>query len=328
MDETHKNGAHANESLRFVQLSDLHLSSINQPNPLRLMNKRILGYLSWRRKRRFTHQTWIIDTAIEKIKQLDVDHYAITGDLTHIGLKEEFEQVAQWLSSVAGPEDITVIPGNHDLYVNEQWQRSFALWKSYLYDENNSNENINTNNALQKLNQLYPVVRIRKNVAFICLSSVFAAPWFRATGFVAEQQLSRLQNLLSSKTLDKFCKILLIHHPVSLTHTARRKSLINHAELNNILKEYPVQLILHGHGHNSSLDSLICTNKNETPVIGIASSSSTSQSENHRAEFLVFDVKQIDSGWEINKQSHKLDINSKRFVSETKESLHLPFTHG
>ena len=67
-----------------MQLSDLHLSSIQTPNPIRLLNKRILGYLSWLRKRRHTHQRWVVDLAIGEIHQLEVDHYAITGDLTHI----------------------------------------------------------------------------------------------------------------------------------------------------------------------------------------------------------------------------------------------------
>ena len=322
----HKTAGYANESLRFVQLSDLHLSSINHPNPLRLLNKRMLGYLSWRRKRRFTHQTWIIDKAIEQIKQLNADHYAITGDLTHIGLRDEFEQAAKWLRSVADPEDITVVPGNHDLYVNERWQRSFLLWQPYLYDQdaNITHENINPNNARQTLDQLYPVVRIRKNVAFIGLSSVHAAPWLRATGLLAKQQLARLQTLLSNQSLDEFCKIILIHHPVTLTHTPRRKSLINYAALNAILKEHPVQLILHGHGHCTCADSLPCNRQYRIPVIGMASSSSVNQSKNYQAEFLVFDICQKSAYWQIDQQSYKLNMHSKQFAAQPKQTRQLP----
>ena len=329
MRKNHKTAEYANESLRFVQLSDLHLSSIQRPNPLRLLNKRILGYLSWQRKRRFSHQTWIIDKAIEQIKQLNVDHYAITGDLTHIGLKDEFNQVAQWLRSVAGPEDITVIPGNHDLYINERWQRSFLLWQPYLYDQGAhiNAKNINPNNALQTLDQLYPVVRIRKNVAFICLSSVYAAPWWRATGWLAKPQLARLQTLLSNKSLDQFCKIILIHHPVTLTYTSKRKSLINCCELNAILKAYPVQLILHGHGHYSCTDSLACNNRQQIPIIGMASSSSANQSKNYQAEFLVFDITQKSSYWQIDQQRYKLNMRGKQFVAQAKQTLQLPICH-
>ena len=313
MNESSKTGGHANESFRFVQLSDLHLSTIHRPNPSQLLNKRILGYLSWLRKRRYTHQRWILDLAIEEIRQLNVDHYAITGDLTHIGLKSEFKQVVSWLQSIAAPDDITLIPGNHDLYVNEQWQRSFALWEQYMLGDNKNLE-ASSNQALTQLNHIYPIVRIRKHVAFIGLSSVFDAPWFRATGKIHLDQLNRLEALLSSQALDNYCKVLLVHHPLTMTHTPARKCLLNREELTSLLKQHTVDLVLHGHGHNSCLDSLEHSNNHKTPIIGMSSSSSVHQSENYKAEFLLFDINKTTEGWNINKQSYKLDMELKKFI--------------
>ncbi len=316
MNESSETSEHANESFRFVQLSDLHLSYIQSPNPLRLLNKRILGYLSWLRKRRHTHQRWILDLAIEKIHRLKVDHYVITGDLTHIGLKSEFEQVSLWLNSVATANEITLIPGNHDLYVDEQWERSFALWENYMLGDDQKRYPT-SNQALTQLNQIYPIVRIRKHVAFIGLSSAFNAPWFRATGKVNEQQLIRLQKLLSSEALDNYCKVLLVHHPLTMTHTPARKCLLNRDKLTTLLKQHPVDLVLHGHGHNSCYDSIDCTDNNEIPIIGMSSTSSTSQKSSYKAEFLLFDVINKKHGWAINKQSYTLDINQKKFIATT-----------
>ena len=42
-------------SQTFAQISDPHLSTLEDVNPRELFNKRALGYLSWRRKRRFEH---------------------------------------------------------------------------------------------------------------------------------------------------------------------------------------------------------------------------------------------------------------------------------
>jgi 3',5'-cyclic AMP phosphodiesterase CpdA len=326
MNESSQTGGHANESFRFVQLSDLHLSSIVSPNPIHLINKRILGYLSWLRKRRQTHQRWILDLAVEEIHRLKVDHYAITGDLTHIGLKNEFEQASQWLRSVAAANDLTLIPGNHDLYVNEKWHRSFALWEEYMLGDNQIRHE-RSNQALKQLNQLYPTVRIRKNVAFIGLSSAFDAPWFRATGNVDQQQLTRLHELLSSKALDSYCKVLLIHHPLTITHTPLRKCLLNRDKLISLLKQYPVELVLHGHGHNSCYDSIDCDNNNEIPIIGMSSSSSTNQTKNHKAEFLLFEITQNTQSWMINKQSYSLDMSQKKFIATTRKEFILPTTH-
>lgn len=320
MNESSETDRHANESFRFVQLSDLHLSSIQTPNLTQLLNKRILGYLSWLRKRRHTHQRWILDLAIEETRKLDVDHYAITGDLTHIGLKNEFEQVSRWLDSIATTDQITLIPGNHDLYVNEQWQRSFALWENYMRGDEQQKQ-ASSNQALTQLNELYPTIRIRKHVAFIGLSSVFDAPWFRATGKVDIQQLDRLQKLLSSKALDNYCKVLLIHHPLTMTHTPARKCLLNRDELTDVLKQAPVDLVLHGHGHNSCYDAIDCGDNNETPIIGMSSSSSISQKKNYKAEFLLFDISKVDQGWFINKQSYTFDLKLKKFTPSSQQQF-------
>ena len=320
MNESSQTVGHANESFRFVQLSDLHLSSIDKLNPFYLLNKRILGYLSWLRKRRHTHQRWILDLAIEEIRQLNVDHYAITGDLTHIGLKNEFKQACQWLNSVASTDEITLIPGNHDLYVNEQWDRSFALWENYMLGDDQTRHE-SSERALTQLNQLYPVVRIRKHVAFIGLSSVFDAPWFRATGKINTQQLDRLETLLNSKALADYCKVILIHHPLTMTHTPARKCLLNRNELTGLLQQFPVELVLHGHGHNSCYDSINCTGNNEIPIIGMSSSSSINQTKNYQAEFLLFDISKTMQGWLIKKQSYTFDKHLKKFIATAQQEF-------
>ncbi|MEM8845452.1 MAG: metallophosphoesterase, partial [Pseudomonadota bacterium] len=271
---------HANQSFRFVQLSDLHLSSPQITNPIRLFNKRILGYLSWLRRRRRIHQRQVLEFAIDKILQLNIDHQVITGDLLHIGLKNEFEQCAKWLGQF-NPKDITIIPGNHDLYVKEKWSRSFKYWQDYMEgDEKPDWDELNGDDAYEKLTQLYPTVRIRGNVAFICISSIFEAPWFRATGFINHNQLKQLYSLLNEPNLDNYCKILLVHHPVTLTNTKPRKCLINHKELTTLLFESPVNMILHGHEHKTLIEYIDTNSNTKIPVIGIASSSSNSQTKN------------------------------------------------
>lgn len=315
MNESSQGGGHANESFRFVQLSDLHLSSIGLPNPFNLLNKRILGYLSWLRKRRHTHQRWVLDLALRTIQELEIDHFAITGDLTHIGLKHEFIQAREWLELLSDPFNITVIPGNHDLYVNEKWDCSFKYWENYLLDNDESkHRQFESEDALTRLNQIYPVTRVRNNTVFIAINSVFDAPWFRATGHIHERQLSRLKHLLNQEELQKYCKVLLIHHPVTLTDTPKRKSLLNYEFFNAFLQQHPVDLILHGHGHHSSTDNISINTNKQIPVIGMSSSSSISQEHGYQAEFLIFEVKKNHDAWNINKQSYTLDINEHRFI--------------
>ena len=310
--ENHKNDGHASQSFRFVQLSDLHLSSPSIADPTQLLNKRILGYLSWLRKRRLIHQRWIIDQAMNEINQLNVDHHVVTGDILHIGLENEFKQSAKWLAQFDDPKEVTIIPGNHDLYVKEKWSRSFKYWENFLIGDNNQNYN-NSDDALEKLNHLYPIVRIRNQVAFIGVSSVFEAPWFRATGFINRNQLARLKEILNSSTLRDYCKILLIHHPITLTQTKPRKCLVNQNELTDLLCESPVDLVLHGHEHKTSIEHLITNSSTKIPIVGIASTSNTSQKDNYQAEFALYDVCQNNPSWNIKMHSYKFDTHKQKF---------------
>ena len=310
-----KNVAHANESFRFVQLSDPHLSSPGLPNPLRLTNKRILGYLSWLRRRRRTYKRWVLDLAVRQIQQQQISHFVVTGDLTHIGLASEFEQVVQWLTSLGKPQDVTVIPGNHDLYVNERWDRSFAKWHAYMNGDQRPAELLNDNvDAQQNLEQIFPSIRLRSNCAFISMSSVFAAPWFRATGRVNQTQLDRLTQILQQPQLKNLCKILLIHHPISTQSIAQRKRLINYPQLIEILRDNPVQLVLHGHGHRTGIETLSCKQGINTPVVGAASSSSVDQRNSYKAEYLLFDVTRTTESWCIHMRNFNLHLAQKKFI--------------
>ena len=60
------------------------------------------------------------------------DHIALTGDLVNISLPTEFSRAAEWLAALGGPHDVTVIPGNHDVYVATAWPESLGLWGAYM----------------------------------------------------------------------------------------------------------------------------------------------------------------------------------------------------
>src|SRR5258708_13322814 len=60
------------------------------------------------------------------------DQIALTGDLVNISLPPEYSRAAQWLAGLGGPHDVTVIPGNHDVYVATAWPESLGLWGTYI----------------------------------------------------------------------------------------------------------------------------------------------------------------------------------------------------
>ena len=60
------------------------------------------------------------------------DHIALTGDLVNVALPQEYRRAAEWLAAFDTPDRITVIPGNHDVYVSVPWAESLGLWGAYM----------------------------------------------------------------------------------------------------------------------------------------------------------------------------------------------------
>jgi 3',5'-cyclic AMP phosphodiesterase CpdA len=119
----------------LAHLSDLHLP-LPAPPPWRaLASKRILGYLSYRLKRKMVHDEAVLAALVEDLRQHAPDHIAITGDLTNIGLPDEFTSTARWLHALHSSDAITVIPGNHDAYVAVPWQQSLERWSAFMSDQ-------------------------------------------------------------------------------------------------------------------------------------------------------------------------------------------------
>src|SRR5215510_1448367 len=76
-------GRKMNSSFKFAHISDLHLTSLDDVKVSDLLNKRALGYLSWRLRRRREHGAEVLSALLCDLHQLYLDHIVITGDLTH-----------------------------------------------------------------------------------------------------------------------------------------------------------------------------------------------------------------------------------------------------
>lgn len=56
-------------------------------------------------------------STLRRSRRLGVDHVLITGDLTEDGLPAQYEVLADLLQqSGLAPEEVTLVPGNHDAY--------------------------------------------------------------------------------------------------------------------------------------------------------------------------------------------------------------------
>ena len=101
------------DPLILAHLTDPHLP-FGRPSPRELMSKRGLSYANWLSSRQFLHRPEVTARIVADLKAATPDFIAMTGDLVNFSLVREFDAAAEWLAALGPPEQVGVIPGNHD----------------------------------------------------------------------------------------------------------------------------------------------------------------------------------------------------------------------
>src|SRR4029453_14413170 len=91
----------------LAHLSDPHLTSLRGASLRDLGNKRILGYLSWGRRRRRVHGIETLGAGFSAMRDSAPDHVAVTGDLTHVGLPDECADALRWLQTLGNSDRVS-----------------------------------------------------------------------------------------------------------------------------------------------------------------------------------------------------------------------------
>lgn len=305
----------------LAHISDPHLSSLDTVRRRDLINKRILGYLSWRSHRNEEHQDGILAAMVNDLRHANPDHIAITGDMTHLGLPSEFLEVSGWLQKLGPPEKITLVPGNHDTYVREPWNYTFAHWLPYMVSDSGA-----VPWEGDRGEDIFPSLRIRGRFAIIGLSSARPSAPFLAVGSLGKLQLRRLEQLLEETAQEGLLRILLIHHPPLATTVGWRKSLTDGHELRALLSRAGVELILHGHAHRPA-HALFEMPRGKAPVIGVPSASAAGTKPGRDARYHIYRLAKGEDGWELHTTVRAYMKDQGRFAAAGKGTLSLPRPH-
>lgn len=274
----------------LAHLSDIHLSPLPRPTARELMSKRMLGYANWLRSRHEVHRRDVLDALTADLGSQDTSHIAVTGDLVNIGLPAEFEAALDWLHSLGGPEDVTVVPGNHDAYVKLHYATGIGLWRDFMAaDSRGGPKHAHSTEG-------FPFVRIRKPVAMIGLSSAVPMLPFMAAGRLDQIQLDVLPSLLRSLRERELFRVVLIHHPPLHGLSARHRGLQNTDRLLAVLRAEGAELVLYGHNHEQALDR-VETKTGPTPVVGVPSASAARAGTKSLARYNLFRITRSGSGW-------------------------------
>ncbi|GKT09080.1 metallophosphatase [Desulforhabdus sp. TSK] len=295
----------------LAHFSDPHLSSLKGVPFTALLNKRLLGYLSWYHRRRHVHCPHILDALLRDIGEVSPDHVAVTGDLTHLGLPDEFRQAARWLQQLGAPDRITVIPGNHDAYVPEPWEETFREWAAYLAGDEPAADGT------------YPMLRVRGPAALIGLSSARPSAPFLAVGSLGRGQLARFEKILEETGRRGLLRIVLLHHPPVPGSIARRKRLTDAGLLAEVLGRQGAEVILHGHAHLSMAHRLVAGTKN-IPVFGVPSASHSPSNRQRAARYHLCRFERRGDGWVMLLTERVYSAADDRFVMARERELFLP----
>ena len=268
----------------LAHLSDPHLP-MPEARPGQLLNKRATGYFNWWRNRHRIHVPQALAGIVADIKARQPDHIALTGDLVNVSLPQEFERAARWLTDFSGPDRITVIPGNHDVYVRTDWADSLGRWGAYIASDG----------APPAAGfDVFPTVRRRGEVALVGLSSGVVKPPLLATGEVGEAQLARAEKILGELGRQGLCRVVMIHHPP--LPESRFKWLTDRAAFRAMVRRAGCELVLHGHNHRSEVGR-IDGPLGPVPVLGVASASAAPDSKYGRARYHLIRIEREAAAW-------------------------------
>ena len=254
------------QTLTLAHLSDLHLTPLDGFGPRHWNVKRTLGYLNWHRGRKRVHRIEVIEALVADLRGLAPDHVAVTGDLVNIGLPSEHAAALGWLESLGASERVSVVPGNHDIYVQLASDPGVERWRDYM-----TSDAFGVGLGLAAVDG-FPYVRKLGHVALIGLNSAEPTPPFVAAGRVGARQLGALARALEATATAGLVRVVLIHHPPLPGQAPARRALTDAGELERVLSSHGAELVLHGHNHRDMLVWLD-TSSGPLPVVGIASGS-------------------------------------------------------
>ncbi len=298
----------------LAHLSDPHIGPLPQVSLRELANKRLLGYLSWTRRRRRIHRREILDAMAADLRSQAPDHVAITGDLTNISLAREFEQAAQWLRDLGEPETITVVPGNHDAYVALPWHDSLGHWAAYMASDGDGAPGDAT---------AFPLLRRRGDIALIGLSTALPTPPAFATGKLGAAQIDAVEALLARLGGQGLFRCVLLHHPPIEAATGRRKRLVDARALCEAIARSGAELVLHGHDHRFNAGQ-IDGPQGRIPVRGVPSASAAPGHGRPGAHYQLYGIVAAAGVWRLEVQTRAYCPEAGNFIAVETQHIKMP----
>lgn len=274
--------------MRLAHCSDLHLLSLDGARALDYLNKRWIGRMNLITSRSRHYHTEAFDHMIEDLNAQQIDHVLCTGDVTNLALPGEFRFARERFDRLRhGTSGVTVIPGNHDAYIQEGTRHFAEIFGDYAQSDDGWAWPVE---GAPSLADRWPLVRVRGELAIIGLSTSMQTPWFTAYGRLGATQLARLRSALTDPRLAGKCRVVAIHHPPAGKRAASAiRGLKDRAEFAAILRECGAEIVLHGHEHRN-MRELLDGPRGEIEVLGVPSGTYEAGHPDRTARYRVLEI--------------------------------------
>ncbi len=297
-------------ALTIAHLSDLHLPLADTPPRLRdLMSKRLFSYLSWKRSRSRIHRPEVLDEVMADVRAAGADHLVVTGDLINLALPDEYERARNWLAGQGTGEAVTVTPGNHDALVPVAWAEGLGRWAEWMGPAGAGED-------------IFPFVKRVGEAALIGVSSAVPTAPFMASGRVGDVQMLRLARHLALLGREGVFRIVMIHHPLTEGAVPGRKSLEDRAGLRQVLLEWGAELVLHGHSHHATLET-IAGPHGDIPVVAAPSASAKPGESSEPAGWRRLTLTPANDAWTLSVATRSMRPDG-GFESRDVETIRIP----
>lgn len=282
---------------KLGHISDLHLGPLPDIRYRELANKRITGYVNWHRSRSSALGDDVLNRVAEHMLESELDHVAITGDMTNLALESEIESARQWLEGFGDGQFVSLVPGNHDAYVPGALDKACRAWSEWM-----GSDGVKT----PITSRSFPYMRVRGPLALIGISTARASAPFMATGYFRRRQAERLALMLDDAKRRNLFRVIMIHHPPVRKAAQQHKRLNGINLFQRVVSQHGAELILHGHTH---LPTLHCVEGTEgpVPVVGVSATGQQLGGKKPAGSWNRFDITPDNhGGWSINLQRYAI----------------------
>jgi 3',5'-cyclic AMP phosphodiesterase CpdA len=277
--------------MKIAHLSDPHVLNLaGVPRARILLNKRLTGWINLKLHRGSVHRRQIVEAMMDDIRAQRIDHVVVTGDVTNLALEPEFELALEVFARLGfDPEQLSVIPGNHDVYTRgSEHARRFAQFfaKSIRCD-------LGVADAGNHPSGPFPFVRLRGDAAIIGLSTAVSRLPLIASGRAGERQIRALAEALEHPEVARRTPIVLVHHPLINPpgRTGRiLRGLAEAPEIQRVLEAHPRVVVLHGHLHDRARREMVMADGRRVQHIGATSASLLHANPDRVAGYNVYEV--------------------------------------